>query len=145
MKTGLAGKLAGAFINSKLTPLIILASLLMGGFAVLRIPREEEPQIIVPMADVIVAMPGSSAKEVETRVTAPLEKLIWEIPGVEYVYSTTTTGQSMVIVRPGPGASPSSTSRKNSKPLRPDSSWSLAANYQASLHRRCADPRANAS
>ena len=99
MKTGLAGKLAGAFINSKLTPLIILASLLTGGFAVLRIPREEEPQIIVPMADVIVAMPGSSAKEVETRVTAPLEKLIWEIPGVEYVYSTTTTGQSMVIVR----------------------------------------------
>ena len=99
MKHGLAGKLAAAFINSKLTPLIIAASLLLGLFAVLKIPREEEPQIVVPMADVIVQMPGATAKEVEQRVTSPMEKLIWEVPGVEYVYSTTSSGQSMVVVR----------------------------------------------
>ncbi len=99
MKSGFAGRLAAAFINSKLTPLIILASLLLGLFAVMKTPREEEPQIIVPMADVMVQMPGATAKDVELRVTNPLEKLIWEIPGVEYVYSTTSPGQSMVVVR----------------------------------------------
>jgi len=99
MKNGIAGRLASAFIESKLTPLIIIASLLMGIFAVLKTPREEEPQIIVPMADVIVQMPGATAKEVEQRITYPMEKLIWEIPGVEYVYSTSSPGQAMVIVR----------------------------------------------
>ena len=98
-KTGLAGKLAAIFINSKLTPLVIIASLLLGFFAILKTPREEEPQIIVPMADVIVQMPGASAKDVEKRVTTPMEKLIWEVPGVEYVYSTSSPGQSMVVVR----------------------------------------------
>jgi multidrug efflux pump subunit AcrB len=98
-KIGFAGKLAAAFINSKLTPLVILASLLLGFFAVLKTPREEEPQIIVPMADVIVQMPGATAKDVERRVTTPMEKLIWEIPGVEYVYSTSSPGMSMVVVR----------------------------------------------
>ena len=99
MKTGLAGRLAGAFINTKLTPLIIIASLLLGVFAVIKTPREEEPQIIVPMADVMVSMPGASAKEVEQRISTPLEKQVWEIPGVEYVYSTSSPGQSMIVVR----------------------------------------------
>ena len=97
--TGFAGKLAQAFVNSKLTPLIIIASLILGLFAVIKTPREEEPQIIVPMADVIVQMPGAKVKEVEQRITAPMEKLIWEVPGVEYVYSTTMPGMSMVVVR----------------------------------------------
>jgi multidrug efflux pump subunit AcrB len=96
---GLAGKLAGAFINSKLTPLIIAASILLGLGAVVMLPREEEPQIIVPMIDVFVQMPGASAKEVEERVTKPMEKLLWEVPGVEYLYSTSMPGQAMVIVR----------------------------------------------
>ena len=61
------------------------------------LPREEEPQIIVPMIDVMVAMPGASAKEVENRVTRPMERLLWEIPGVEYIYSTSSPGQSMAI------------------------------------------------
>ena len=99
MKTGIAGRLAAAFINSKLTPLIIIASLLLGAFAVMKTPREEEPQIIVPMADVLVQMPGATAKDIEQRITAPMEKLVWEIPGVEYVYSTSSSGQSMVVVR----------------------------------------------
>ena len=70
-----------------------------GAFAVWKLPREEEPQIIVPMIDVFVQMPGASAHEVEERVTRPMEKLLWEIPGVEYIYSTSSPGMSMAIVR----------------------------------------------
>jgi multidrug efflux pump subunit AcrB len=96
---GIAGRVAHAFIDSKLTPLIIIASVLLGLLAVLLLPREEEPQIKVPMVDVMVSMPGFSAKEVEERATRPMEKLLWEIPGVEYIYSTSSEGQSLVIVR----------------------------------------------
>ena len=98
-KLGPAGKFAHAWIDSKLTPLVIAASLLLGGFAVWKLPREEEPQIIVPMVDVFVQMPGASAREVEERVTKPMEKLLWEIPGVEYIYSTSSPGMSTAIVR----------------------------------------------
>src|SRR5512135_3283144 len=98
-KSGLAGRLAHAFIHSKLTPLIVAASILLGVGAVLLLPREEEPQIVVPMIDVFVQMPGASAKEVEERVTRPMEKLLWEIPGVEYIYSTSSPGHSMAVVR----------------------------------------------
>src|SRR5512142_378476 len=87
---GIAGRIAAMFIDSKLTPLLIAALLL---------PREEEPQIIVPMVDVFVQMPGASPREVEQRITKPMEKFLWEIPGVEYVYSTSSAGVSMVIVR----------------------------------------------
>ena len=96
---GAAGRLAGAFINSKLTPLFIVASLALGALAVIGLPREEEPQIVVPMVDVFVEMPGGSPADVEQRVTRPLEQLLWEIPGVEYLYSTSSAGQSMVVVR----------------------------------------------
>ena len=96
---GFSGRLAATFLHSKLTPLFILASLALGAFAVLALPREEEPQIIVPMVDVFVEVPGASPAEVEQRVTRPLEKLLWEIPGVEYLYSTSSPGLSMVIVR----------------------------------------------
>ncbi len=98
-RSGTAGKLARAFIDSKLTPLIAVAAILLGIAAVAALPREEEPQIIVPMIDVFVAMPGASAEEVEQRVTGPMEKLLWEIPGVEYVYTTSSPGMSMAIVR----------------------------------------------
>jgi multidrug efflux pump subunit AcrB len=96
---GFAGRIASAFLDSRLTPLFIAASLLLGAFAVLRLPREEEPQIIVPMIDVMVQAPGMSAKEVEQRVTSPMERLLWEIPGVEYLYSTSSPGQSLTVVR----------------------------------------------
>ncbi len=96
---GPAGRLAGLFINSKLTPLIIIAGILLGLASVIALPREEEPQIIVPMVDIFVQMPGASSKEVEQRVTTPMENLLWEIPGVEYIYSTSSPGQSMTIVR----------------------------------------------
>ncbi len=98
-KMGLAGRMAGAWINSKLTPLFIVASLLVGTFSVVMLPREEEPQIIVPMIDIFVGFPGGTAREVEERVTKPMEKLLWEIPGVEYIYSTSSPGMAMAIVR----------------------------------------------
>jgi multidrug efflux pump subunit AcrB len=96
---GFAGKLAKIFITSKLTPLIAAASILLGIGAVYMLPREEEPQIVVPMIDVMVQMPGASPKEVEERVTKPMEKLLWEIPGVEYIYSTSSPGAAIAIVR----------------------------------------------
>jgi len=96
---GVAGRLAAAFIDSKLTPLFLIASLALGLLSVVALPREEEPQIIVPMIDVMVQMPSASPAEVKQRVTRPMEKLLWEIPGVEYVYSTSSPGLSMVVVR----------------------------------------------
>lgn len=95
----LAGRIAHAFINSKLTPLAIAAALFLGAFSILQTPREEEPQIAVPMLDVFVRMPGASAEEVTQRVSVPMERLLREIPGVEYVYSISHPGLSMVIVR----------------------------------------------
>ena len=96
---GAAGRIARSFIDSKLTPLIIIASILLGLAAIYALPREEEPQIIVPMIDIFVKMPGASSKEVEERVTKPMEKLLWEIPGVEYIYSTSSPGMAMAVVR----------------------------------------------
>jgi multidrug efflux pump subunit AcrB len=98
-KIGVAGKIAHFFIDSKLTPLFIIGAILLGIASVIALPREEEPQIIVPMIDIFVKMPGASPKEVEERVTNPMEKLLWEIPGVEYVYSTSSPGMSMAVVR----------------------------------------------
>ena len=76
-RMGISGRIATAFIQSKLTPLIVMASLLLGIFAVMVTPREEEPQIVVPMIDVMVSYPGASAREVEERVTRPMEKFLW--------------------------------------------------------------------
>src|ERR1041385_3332800 len=85
---------------------IVVTSILLGTAAIVLLPREEEPQIKVPMVDVLVAMPGFSAKEVEERATRPMEKLLWEIPGVEYIYSTSRPGESFVIVRFKVGENP---------------------------------------
>ena len=91
--------MAALFIDSKLTPIIVAASLLLGLFAVFMLPREEEPQIKVPMIDILVAMPGASAAEVENRITRPMEKFLWEVPGIEYLYSTSSPGGTIVIAR----------------------------------------------
>ena len=96
---GIISRILYFFVDSPLTPLLAAGAILLGVLAVLLLPREEEPQIVVPMIDVFVQMPGSTAKEVEQRVTRPLEKLAWEIPGVEYIYSTSTPSQSLTIVR----------------------------------------------
>ncbi len=99
IRRGVAGAIARGFVDSKLTPLLIVTSVLLGLGAVLFLPREEEPQIKVPMVDVAVAMPGASAQEIESRVSSPVERLLWEIPGVEYVYSTSQPGHALVVVR----------------------------------------------
>ncbi len=91
--------MAHAFINSKLTPLFIAGALLAGAFAILMTPREEEPQIVVPMLDVFVRMPGATPAEVQQRATIPMERLLREVPGVEYVYSISQPGMSMLVVR----------------------------------------------
>ncbi len=96
---GIAGRLASMFLDSKITPLLLIAAMLLGALAVLKTPREEEPQIVVPFADVIVGLPGASPSEVETRVTEPMERLLMELPGVEYVYSTSLPDMAMVTVR----------------------------------------------
>lgn len=99
MEKGFAGNIAKAFIQSKLTILLMIAFLLIGAYATMLIPREEEPQIKVPMADVFLGYPGAGPKEVETKVVEPMEKIISNIKGVEYVYSTSMNGQAMLIVQ----------------------------------------------
>ena len=84
-RPGLAGRLASGFLHSKLTPLLVGASIVLGIAAVLATPREEEPQIVVPMVDVIVPFPGATPREVETQLATPLERRLWGIPGVEYL------------------------------------------------------------
>ena len=99
MKDGLAGKIARGFIGSKLTVLLMIVFMIIGVYSSFLIPREEEPQIDVPMADIFVGYPGASPTEVESRITKPLEKIISNIKGVEYVYSTSMKEQGMVIVQ----------------------------------------------
>ena len=99
MKEGLAGKLAKSFIGSKLTVLLMIVFMVIGVYSSFLIPREEEPQIDVAMADIFVGYPGASPKEVESRIIKPLEKLLSNIKGVEYVYSTSMKEQGMVIVQ----------------------------------------------
>ena len=96
---GGATGLAQTFINSKITPLLIIATLLLGMFALMLTPREEEPQIVVPMIDVMVMMPGANPEEVENLVTRPMEQKIWEIEDVEYVYSSSFPSFSMATAR----------------------------------------------
>jgi len=99
MKNGFAGNIAKAFIQSKLTILLMIAFLLIGAYSTYLIPREEEPQIQVPMADIFIGYPGAEPKDVETKVAEPLEKMISNVKGVEYVYSTSMKGQAMLIVQ----------------------------------------------
>lgn len=99
MNEGIAGKIAKSFIHSKLTLLLMVVFLLIGAYATWLIPREEEPQIEVPMADIFIGLAGAGPTEVESRVVAPLEKIVSNIKGVEYVYSTTMKEQAMLIVQ----------------------------------------------
>jgi multidrug efflux pump subunit AcrB len=96
---GISGRIARAFLRSKLTPLLTLAALVLGGLAVVGTPREEEPQISVPMIDVIAVLPGAGPEETENLLARPIEKLMWEIAGVDYVYASGMDGMAMVTVR----------------------------------------------
>jgi multidrug efflux pump subunit AcrB len=96
---GFTAEIVRLFITSKLSMLLLIASLLAGVAALLLTPREEEPQIIVPVADVFARMPGASAEEVEKLVATPMESKLREVDGVEYVYSASREGEAMVTVR----------------------------------------------
>ncbi len=99
MKLNISGKITQYFINSQLTVLLMAATALLGLFALIYTPREENPQIVVPAANVMVMMPGSSAKEVEELVSKRLESILWEIPGVEDVYSVSMNSMAVVTVK----------------------------------------------
>jgi multidrug efflux pump subunit AcrB len=96
---GIAGNIAKRFITSKLTPLFLVASLIIGVFAAVLTPKEEDPQIVVPMIDIFIPYPGASSKEVERKVSTRFEKLIWEIKGIDYVYSVSKPGMSLIVAR----------------------------------------------
>nr|HMQ43893.1 efflux RND transporter permease subunit [Mariniflexile sp.] len=99
MQEGISGKIAHFFINSKLTILLMIGLMIIGTYSSFLIPREEEPQINVPMADVMVGYPGANPSEVENRVVKPLEKIISNIKGVEHVHSMAMNGQAVIIVQ----------------------------------------------
>jgi len=99
MKNGIAGKLANAFLTSKITILLMVVFMGVGIYATLLIPREEEPQIDVPMADIFVSYPGASPQEIESKVIIPLERIISNIDGIEYVHTNSMQGQAMLIAQ----------------------------------------------
>jgi multidrug efflux pump subunit AcrB len=96
---GISGRIAHAFLRSKLTSLVTVASLAAGMLGILATPREEEPQISVPMIDVIASLPGASPSEVENLLARPIEQHMLEIPGVDHVYTISDEGYAMVTVR----------------------------------------------
>ncbi len=99
-KHGIVGSLSNYFLlNPKLTLIVILVSILMGFFSVFFVAKEEEPQIVVPMIDITTSAYGLTAKEVEREVTEVVERAMWGISGVEYVYSQSSKHQSLVTVR----------------------------------------------
>ena len=99
MQLGISGRLAAVFKQNQITPLLALVSLLLGLFAVLVTPREEEPQIEVTFANVFIAYPGASAAMVEQQVAVPAEKIIAEIAGVKHVYSVSEPGRTVLTVQ----------------------------------------------
>ena len=92
-------RLVRIFLESNLSIILIVFSLIVGGAALLVTPREEDPQIVVPMADIYVNFPGHSAAEVEQLVATPLERVLYQIDGVEYVYSQSRENQAIITVR----------------------------------------------
>ena len=94
-----AGKIAEIFVDSRLTILFIIGCSLLGVVAVLQTPREENPQIVVPAAEIVMVLPGASASEVEELVVTPLEGLVGEITGVDHTYATALNSVGIVMVR----------------------------------------------
>ncbi len=96
---GISGRIARYFLSSRLTPLIALLALLLGSFAVLVTPKEEEPQIDVTMANVFIPFPGASVRDVETLVAGPAEQVLSQIQGLEHVYSVSRPGMAVITVQ----------------------------------------------
>jgi len=98
-KLGISGKITRAFLTSEITPLIALVGFLLGVFAVMITPREEEPQINVTFANIFIAYPGASAREVEEIVSTPAEQIISELEGLDHVYSVSYPGLSVLTAQ----------------------------------------------
>ncbi|MEO8444253.1 MAG: efflux RND transporter permease subunit, partial [Gammaproteobacteria bacterium] len=98
-RLGFSGRVARQFLRSELTPLLALTALLLGVFAVLVTPREEEPQINVTFANIIIGFPGASASQVENLVASPMEKILGEIAGVKHIYSVSQPGVAVLTVQ----------------------------------------------
>jgi len=98
-RLGVSGRIAQAFLQSQLTPLIALLLLLLGLFAVAVTPKEEEPQINVTMANVIIPFPGASSDDVHNMVTVPAEQVLSQITGIEHIYSVTQPGIAVLTVQ----------------------------------------------
>lgn len=96
---GVAGTMARAFIDSPLSPILLLASLTIGILGLILTPRQEDPQISVPMVDIFVGYPGASSEQTAKQVASPLERVMSEIEGVDHVYSASQRGQAMVTVQ----------------------------------------------
>ncbi|VAW79372.1 Acriflavin resistance protein [hydrothermal vent metagenome] len=96
---GIAGRIACTFIDSPISPLLMVATLFLGLLGLMFTPRQEDPQISVPMVDIFVQYPGASAEQVSSLVTEPLERIMSQIPGVRHVYSASERGQAIVTVR----------------------------------------------
>ncbi len=96
---GFFSKIVEKFLDGKLSVMLIIISLCLGGAALMVTPKEEEPQIVVPMADVFISAPGASPEEIEQLVATPLERYLWQIDGVEYVYSMSKKDMALVTVR----------------------------------------------
>jgi multidrug efflux pump subunit AcrB len=98
-RMGVAGRIAKTFLHSRLTPLLIIASVGLGVLSLFTLPREEEPQIQVPMVDIMLAWPGQPVEQVERQLTTPVERHLWQIPGIEYIYSTSSDDGALIIAR----------------------------------------------
>jgi multidrug efflux pump subunit AcrB len=98
-RKGILIRIVETFLSSQLPVMLVIISLCLGAFSIYITPKEEEPQIVVPMADVYVSAPGASPEEIEKLVTTPLEQILWEIDGVEYVYSMSLRESAVVTVR----------------------------------------------
>jgi len=96
---GISGRVAKSFLTTEITPLLALVGFLLGIFAVMITPREEEPQINVTFANIFIAFPGATAVEVENLVSTPAEQILSEIEGVKHVYSTSTPGMSVLTIQ----------------------------------------------
>ena len=96
---GISGRIAGFFQSAQITPLLALVAVLLGIFAVLVTPREEEPQINVTMANVLIPFPGASVRDVEQMVAGPAEQVLAQIAGIEHVMSVSRPGLAVVTVQ----------------------------------------------
>ena len=95
----LTSKIVNYFLDSKLTPILIFVTLALGIFAIIKTPKDEEPQIVVPMIDIFIQFPGAEPEEIEKRIVTPLEKKLWELKDIEYIYSVSKPGMAVVTAR----------------------------------------------